>query len=342
MPTRMTPLSENDNHQDALCAHFSLGQRLRKLTSVQGGFHHSMWDLATSEGRYAIKQLAPDTDMRNPKVLEHFECSETVSVAFAHVGIPALHALGAGEKALQVIDDTGYLIYPWTNARALRRDEIEKSHVQQVAEIFARMHGVALRIEGLAVPKPEHHGEEKLRVLLDFARSRNSSRSDLLRENLPLLERILKNANHASWVLSARNVASHGDLDHKNVLWNSPVEPLLIDWESAQYVNPTHEVILEALDWSGITLDFKQDLFDCFIERYLVSGGEAPADEVEAAFDCVQGDWVNWLMYNLGRSIDMDDEVQRHIGLEQVDLAMVAILHLQRVVPGLLQKLGRP
>jgi hypothetical protein len=38
----------------------------------------------------------------------------------------------------------------------------------------------------------------------------------------------------------------------------------------------------------------------------------------------------------------MNDEVQRHIGLEQVDLALVAIAHLQRVVPGLLSKLERP
>ncbi|PLW70887.1 phosphotransferase [Pseudohalioglobus lutimaris] len=336
----MIPLDENKDHLDALCDYFALGKRMRPAFSVRGGFHHFMWDVHTANGRYAIKQLAPDTDLDDCDVIRHYETAESVSEAFSRCGVPALHALGAGDNALQVIENCGYLIYPWTNARALRRDEIDVIHIHQIAGIFARMHGAVLKIEGLRSPQSESDPEAKLEVLLKFAQSRNSSRNEDIREHLPLFENILSRAEIASAELSSRKVVSHGDLDHKNVLWDSSQDPLLIDWESTQYVNPAHEVILEALDWSGITLDFKENLFDCFVDQYLSAGGQIHQNEIEAAFACVEGDWVNWLMYNLGRSIDRDDEKQRRIGLEQVDLALVAILHLQRVVPRLLSKLN--
>lgn len=335
----MRPLSDNKRHLGSLCENLELGKPSSAPESVAGGFHHAMWDVSTVDGRYAVKQLAPDTDIEDPNVIQHFESTESVSAAFGERGLPALHALGAGDRAVQILDDCAYLVYPWTDAQALERAGIEPVHIERVAGIFARLHNADLQMDGLVTEKPERNAEEKLETLLLFAKKRNSSRHQDIEEQLPALERILEQAVPAYAELSANTVISHGDLDHKNVLWESDGQPLLIDWESAQAVNPTHELLLEALDWSGITLDFKAPLFEGFIKSYIAAGGRVERGELAAAMACVQADWVNWLMYNLGRSVDKSDEMQRKTGLQQVDLAMVAILHLQPRVPELLASL---
>lgn len=44
-------------------------------------------------------------------------------------------------------------------------------------------------------------------------------------------------------------VISHRDLDSKNVMWNQ-YNPVLIDWESAGYINPMQDLIETAIYWS--------------------------------------------------------------------------------------------
>ncbi|MEH6586878.1 MAG: aminoglycoside phosphotransferase family protein [Halioglobus sp.] len=307
--------------------------------TVTGGFHHTMWMLDTKVGCFAVKQLSRDIDPGDKKTVLRFETTEAVATQFASSGIPAVCALRFNNQAFQTIDDTGYLVYPWVEATALHREQIDYEHAERVAQIFAQMHSAGVHVPGLQDQEFEVHPEEKIAALVDFAHSRNSSRACELSEHLPLFfQQVARHKKAATFLLNHR-VVSHGDLDHKNVLWEKKGDPLLIDWESARRLNPTHEIILEALDWSGITLDFKEGLFNHFISVYLRAGGVGSFDEVEAAFHCVIGDWLNWLMYNVGRSIDLDDAEQRRVGVEQVDLALATLLRLERIVPRLLSKL---
>jgi thiamine kinase-like enzyme len=142
-------------------------------------------------------------------------------------------------------------------------------------------------------------------------------------------------------ILSQCAVISHGDLDQKNVLWSAGGEPILIDWESARRMNPTHEAILVALDWSGITTGFEFPLFEKFMTAYRHAGGLVDNDALQSAFDCVQGDWLNWLMFNVGRSFDLEDTERRSLGAEQVDLALSTLLRLDRLMPKLVFSAGK-
>ena len=306
---------------------------------VTGGLHHRMWGLATSEGRFAVKQLAADLDLQLADTVRHFELTENVASQFASRGIPAVAALNKRGRFLHVVDSNGYLVYPWVEASALHREQIDRTHVACVAEMFAAMHQANVEVPGLSGEEYAVMDHETLEVLVSFAHSRNASRVLELEQQLPVFRQIIRKQGNAAAFLAANTRVSHGDLDHKNVLWSPSDQPFIIDWESARRLNPTHEIVLEALDWAGITLDFKEDLFDHIVSVYLRAGGTGELDEVEAAFDCVLGDWLNWLMYNLGRSIDMEDEQQRRIGNEQVDHALATLLRLDRLVPRLLAKL---
>lgn len=327
------------DHLQQLCRQCGLGKPLAAPEVVHGGFHHRMWGVTTSRGRFAVKQLAVDLDLHHADTIKHFELTETVASRFADLGIPAVAALNQQGRFLQIIDSAGYLVYPWIQARSLQREKIERKHVARIAKIFAAMHGAEVDVPGLSGEEFAVMDESSLEALVQFAHSRNSSRVRELEEQLPVFRQIIHNHTKAAASLSANTLVSHGDLDHKNVLWSAE-QLFVIDWESARRLNPTHEIVLEALDWSGITLDFNEDLFDHMVSVYLGAGGKADLTELEAAFHCVLGDWLNWLMYNLGRSIDMDDEQQRRIGGEQVDHALATLLRLQRLTPRLLAKLN--
>lgn len=322
-----------------LCTRLQLGGLLTEPTPVTGGFHHRMWRLETDNGYYAVKQLASDVNLEQPEVACHYESSEAVSRSFKRKGIPAVTAIDAHGQALQLIDGGGYLVYPWIDARALHRNEITPQHIEQVAMILAALHSADVSVDGLTIPDTVVTSEETLLLLTASARQRNNPRVAELNQALPFFKEVIARHAVSNKALMNHTTVSHGDLDHKNVLWQSPTMPMLIDWESARVLNPTHEVILEALDWSGITLDFNPARFNNFIAAYKQAGGDMYRSEVEAAFDCVLGDWVNWLFYNLGRSISLEEAQERETGLKQVDLSLVTIMHLQRQIPELLRSL---
>ncbi|TDG15762.1 aminoglycoside phosphotransferase family protein [Seongchinamella unica] len=333
------PLADNPTHLQQLCDTLQLGFPLSTPEPVSGGLHHSMWRLETAGGCYAIKQLSADLDPRDEPTARHFELSESVAARFSHCDIPAVVALQQEGRYLQLIDASGYLVYPWVEARALHREDIDCRHAEQVAELFAAMHRADLDVPGLAGEEYAVLSEDRLHTLVHFAHRRNSSRAAELERGTSLFLRLINRHEQAAGFLSQHTVVSHGDMDHKNVLWTGDDQPLIIDWESAHRLNPTHEIVLESLDWSGITLDFSEYRFDQMLSAYLRAGGRGSVDEVEAALHCVQGDWLNWLMYNVGRSIDIEDSRQRQIGSEQVDLALATLWRLERLVPGLLARL---
>jgi len=329
-------LPYNAQHISTLCSRLDLGVPAHDLLRVQGGLHHEMWRLDSGRGSYAIKQLCSDTDVRNPVTVRHYNGTESIAEAFAGHGLPAIFALHHNAQYLHVIEDTGYLVYPWTNAIALAKEQIAEQHALLVASIMARMHRANLDMQECKAAQYDIQPEDKLITLVQEAGEHGVHKFEQLREHLPMFLNILANLKTAIPALRKRRVISHGDLDHKNVLWDKAGKPFIIDWESARKLNPTHEIILEALEWSGITAQFQVTLFEKMLTAYKEAGGIMESDSLEASFHCVMGDWLNWLMYNLGRNIYLEDGESSSLGAEQVELALSTILRLDERMPSLL------
>lgn len=115
-------------------------------------------------------------------------------------------------------------------------------------------------------------------------------------------------------LLKKELVVSHGDLDQKNVLWDKDENPILIDWECARKLNPTHEIVSACLDWSGITSNFDASLFMQMIKSYVRAGGRLDKDLLHAAFNGVLGNWINWMDFNIERACDGKDSLQKNLG----------------------------
>jgi Ser/Thr protein kinase RdoA (MazF antagonist) len=197
------------------------------------------------------------------------------------------------------------------------------------------MHRADLHIEGLRELPTWPLTAERVTDLLTLAQKRNVRDANYMLERIEDILVVVERQHAAHAVLSRNKTVSHGDLDHKNVLWSEDGEPLLIDWESARPINSTYEVLVEALDWSGITAHFDLKPFENFLSVYARVGGVIDEGSIPAAFDAIFGAWVNWMLYNVGRSAGVEDLRQRAIGSEQIDLAVSALLRLEKNIPRL-------
>ncbi len=323
-------MADNPEHIERLCRLFDLGAALGPPHRVLGGFHHCMWRLDTPAGRFAAKQLASDMDMENPAVVAQVNATEVTACEFSRQGIPALHALHRDKTHLQLLDGFGYLVYPWTDARACRRNRIEEHHAVIVARTLAQMHRSDIQVPELGDVPSFPVTAERTVDLVSLARQRNVRYSDILEDRLEDILLIVSRHAPALERLAERQVISHGDLDHKNVLWDATGAPLLIDWESARRLNPTYELLLEALDWGGITAHFDAKVFTTILRAYVDAGGAIAEAMIPACSDAIQGAWVNWLLYNVGRAVGIKDTRQRAIGSSQIDLVLSALLRMEK------------
>lgn len=330
------PLSENPGHIRYLCVELDVGTPSRQLSRVYGGFHHKMWRLDTDRGTYAVKQLSADTDLSDADIINHYNVTEAIAETFSAHGISAIFALKSNANYLQIIENVGYLVHPWSNAVGLGKNQISEKHAFKISAVLAKMHRANIVVSGLKEPKIDIHPEEKVIDLIHRASKCNVRNAKILNDELQAFLAIVDAQKYAIQILEKHRVISHGDLDQKNVLWDAAGNPVLIDWESARKLNPTYEIVLEALDWSGITSQFDYGLYEKILSAYKLAGGVIETDSLQASFHCILGDWVNWLMYSVARSIDSEDEEQRAIGAEQVDLALPTILRLKQLSPELL------
>ena len=331
----IAPLPDQPEHIQQLCQLLELGETPGELAAVAGGFHHRMWSLDTERGRFAIKQLADDMDMGDAATALRLNATEVTAQAFASRGVPALASLAHRGQHLQVLGHAGYLVYPWTDWHARGRNDIADFHAVTVAGILARMHGADIQVPALRELPTWPLTAKRVTDLVQLAQQRNVRDVDYLQARLADILAVVELQRTAQPMLAQHQVISHGDLDHKNVLWSDAGEPLLIDWESARPINPTYELLLEALDWSGITAHFDARPFASFLAAYVDAGGSIAAEMVEAAFNAILGAWVNWMLFNVGRAVGVEDARQRAIGSDQIDLALTTLLRLEKQIPRL-------
>jgi len=289
-----------------------------------------MWRLETQSGCFAVKQLADDMDMNDAATVAQINATEVTACEFSRHGIPALFSLHVERQHLQLLDAVGYLVYPWTSARACHRNGIEERHAVVVASTLAHMHHSDITVPELQDVPSFPVTAERVTDLVQLARQRNVRYSHILEDRLEDILRIVALHAPALERLAGHQVISHGDLDHKNILWDESGEPILIDWESARRLNPTYELLLEALDWGGITANFDARPFTTILRAYVDAGGVLVEDMIPAASDAIQGAWVSWLLYNVGRAVGLKDTHQRAIGSSQIDLVLSALLRMEK------------
>ena len=118
---------------------------------------------------------------------------------------------------------------------------------------------------------------------------------------------------------SGEQVLSHRDLDPKNVLWDG-MEPFLIDWEAAGYVNPERELIEVVNYWACNQRGrLDREKFRALLAAYQMNRPLLHTDW-PAVLDSGYGGMLEWLLYNMKRSlgIECSSQEERRLGTAQV------------------------
>lgn len=326
-----------NNHQiESICSHFNLGMPIKPPQRIYGGLLHTMWQLQTEKNIYAIKQLSRDINLSDNHIIENYNLTEQIASRFIQKGIPAVCAIEQASTYLLLIDNIGFLVYPWVVAKALDKDTISESHALQIAVILARLHEINLQTPEILEPEYDVHTNSDLVALAQKAEEYHCPFTESLNKNLEVLLSANTAYHQAIPILKMHSLVSHGDLDQKNVLWDKADTPVLIDWESARKLNPTYEIVNGSLDWSGITTEFNHTLFNKMIQQYKKGGGTINKSAFEASLYGVLGNWINWLVYNIERSCNPPDSEQHTIGIEQVLQVIPTILCLNDLITKLI------
>ncbi|MBI2790346.1 MAG: aminoglycoside phosphotransferase family protein [Gammaproteobacteria bacterium] len=327
----------NINQIKIICFTFKLGEPTSKPTRIYGGLLHRMWKFKTNKGTYAIKQLSQNLKL-TPPIIHAYELTEQIAYLFQLHGIPAISAISTENHHLITIEKSAFLVYPWVEAKALDKDAISENHALQIAALLAKMHAINLYIPTLDEPEFDIHSTDKIIALINQVVSMQCPFAAILKSNQNRITSINDSYQKAVPLLKKSSVVSHGDLDQKNVLWDVNESPFLIDWESARKLNPTYEIINAALDWSGITtVNFSQSLFNKMLNTYIQSGGSINKNLIEAALYAVLGNWINWLIYNIERACNLDNnDEQRIMGIEQVQQVLPTLIRLEDKVTTLI------
>jgi len=322
----------NNQQLTILCNLLSLGKQRSFPRKVHGGLLHLMWKVTTDKGSYAIKQLSKNINL-NRHIRNQYELTERIASTFKAHGIPAITSLTT-KDGLSLVDagNHTFIAYPWIDAKALDSNEVSAQHTIKIAQLLAKMHALNLQFPELTTPGYDVHANDKIMYLIQSSINSNASFAKNLKKKQKLLIDVNSKYQRAIVILSASTVVAHGDMDQKNVLWDLNNNPILIDWESARLINSTQETLNAALDWSGITTgNLDIDIFTAMIVAYKKAGGVIDLKVLTAAFYAILGNWLNWMIYNIERSLTTEQSAadEQYRGIEQVHQVLKSIIYLE-------------
>lgn len=329
----------NQQHLKFICTELQLGSPKGAVTSIYGSRGGSfMWRVNTDTGSYAIKQLAPVIDLKSQRIITKYELSETIAYRFAQQGIQAVSAIKKAGKHLIIIENTGYLVYPWVEGSSLGQNEILETHALKIAEIIAKLHKINMSVPEIEAAHVDLHTSESIVEAIDNTVSFKFPFAKTLKENQNLILAMYDNYLAAVPLLLEDTVVTHGDLDRLNILWNNAGQAILIDWESARKMNPTREIIRASLVWSGIGInDASLPLYSHMLNTYIKSGCALNPNHVNAALYSMVGSTVNWMLYNIKLACSSDVLRETDTAIEEVNSCVTSIKRLKILLPDLLK-----
>ena len=299
-----------------LCNVSNLGEIVGVPLSISGGLLHKMYAMETNKGKFAIKILNPQI-MKRPNAWNNYINSERI----ANLGskkVPAAPAKIINGDFIQEIDNNYYMIFNWIKGKMLKATTINCSHCEKIGSVLAEIHRTDFSQLNLNVELGERLQTIEWKYYIQKGQESNAEWVVLLLEIVDRLYEWTSLANNANKLLSTNLVISHRDLDPKNVLWHND-KPVLIDWESAGYINPMHDLIETALSWSeDDTGNIDKERFSTFINVYKMRYGKVQANWSTVLENGFSGK-LDWLEYNLKRSLRMEcsDEEEQMMGTTQ-------------------------
>lgn len=244
-----------------ICEKYSLGNPLTAPEKIYSGLLHDVWRLRTDKGSYAIKVIVEDT--LNPHVLSPTKAEE-IALLMQQKGVSTVAALSP--YCFKLDDAHKVVVMPWVMGDGLAIKEIDTNKAKKVGNLLGKIHLADLSYPELQQELFQGLDEKNWRKLIQEIA--DSSFKEDLTSKLPNLIEWSNLAQKALTESDNQVVVSHRDFDVKNVLW-SKNSPILLDWEYAGLINPSLDLLIVALNWSGVQYGFfNQENFDAVLAGF--------------------------------------------------------------------------
>ncbi len=309
---------------EKLCNNLNLGTLSGAPEAIPGGLLHRMYAVETFQGKYAVKALNPQIMLR-PKVIKNYINSEKISNLVAK-NVPAMPAKIINGTSIQDLDNQFYLVFAWIEGNSLKPSEVNINNCVKVGAILADIHMTDFSKLGIVNSCEQSTKLTDWNYYLQKGQESDSEWVNIVLENIDNLYKWDALANKAARLLESEMVISHRDLDPKNVMWSQD-NPIVIDWESAGFVNPMHELVETAVYWSeNDTGGVDKERFLAFIGGYKARKGKLHANWRAVLENGFLGK-LEWLEYSLKRSlcIECTDAEEQKLGTAQVTGTIKAI-----------------
>jgi len=294
---------------------FDLGSLLKSPKKIEGGLLNKIFKVSTIRGNFALKLLNPEVIKRKDG-LKNILFTEKVSNIAKLSGIKCIPAKEINNKLINSIKGNYFLIFDWFDGKAINEEELTEDKIKKISKELCLLH----KIDFSEVEKECDIFYELNEIDFDYylSKIKNKNIYNTVKEIKNKFSALDKESINSLKLLQNKQVISHRDLDLPNVLWDNEDNPVIIDWETSGWVNPTLEVIDTAWNWAGGKDYFDKNKYKTFLNTYVKEGGNL--DDYEIAFKADYKAKLRWFEYNLKRITIFDglDEEEIILGEKEV------------------------
>ncbi|PWW05458.1 phosphotransferase family enzyme [Paenibacillus cellulosilyticus] len=315
-----------------LCSLLSLGELQGNPQPLSGGFMHRMYGIETGKDKFAVKVLNP-LIMQRPTAKDNFIRSERIACKAAN-SVPAAAAIQHNGESVHEIEEYQMQAFEWVEGILLHPKDISIEHCTVIGSILADIHHTDF--SSLNIAYPAAHNEQQQMNWSDYLTQGETNQCVWVEPLRSMIDKLYEwddQAHRAAVKLAAHMVISHNDLDPKNVLWDG-LNPTLIDWECAGYVNPMQDLIETSLYWATDANSLAvQERFLAFIHAYKAKAATLETDWRTVLMSGFAGK-LGWLAYSLRRSLGIEsvDAAEQKLGTEQALATLQALdLYAQQI-----------
>lgn len=232
---------------------------------------HRVFYVQTESTELIIKQLSPKMLDLPKELLYHINSQKIAQIAHAS-GVPTIIAK-ENRKGISVhqIGQNYYMIYDYYPHAIKKQVELIREDCFMIGNILAQIHSVDFSsiIE---------NSISCIRIL-KYKRVKSFLRRYLFKKSFNLfrvyrwilflfIQEHVRLANRGI----TKDIISHCDLTHNNILWLNNAHPCVIDWDAAGYTNTEKDIMQTVYEWCFYKSKFKSDFFNAFLDGYLKEG----------------------------------------------------------------------
>jgi thiamine kinase-like enzyme len=271
-----------------LCQQHHLGEPLL-IKEIRGGLLHQLFQVQTSVGCYAIKCLQQDVQKELAHNLLAPHLIQKITADLIEKQVPAIKILYC---------DSAFIIMPWIAGQLLTVSEVTLQQCRIIGEVLSK---IQQPIFEKHLPKPSWCGCNRAEwsELSQPLKTKQPVLYEFIQQELNFLIEASEQAADVMPELNQHLVFSHRDFDARNVIWQTPVDLVILDWEYAGLINPLLDLLIVALNWSDIQAGhIRMENYQAVMSAFFAHSKPIGLMNVQIIKGYL-GYCLDWVIYNL-------------------------------------------